>query len=90
MRYTLCALEKSAGGGDYDFVSDSFNVEHVLPQHAPDGFGGLSYEEMTALAYRLGNMTLLNSKKNRQSGNDAYKDKNSVFAESEFLCTKKS
>lgn len=89
VRYILCALEHYVSGGDYDFVSESFNVEHVLPQRAYDGWGGLSYEEMTALTYRLGNMALLNRGKNRNLGNDDYQVKRKIFAVSEFLCTRK-
>ena len=36
VRYILCSIEKRLSGVDCDFESDSFNIEHVLPQNAPD------------------------------------------------------
>ena len=68
VRYILCALEKQANGQEYDFESDSFNVEHILPQNPATGWAAFSNEEAEAMAYRLGNMTLLNQSQNRALG----------------------
>ncbi len=59
VRYILCALEKQASGNDYDFESDSFNVEHVLPQNPEKDWEAFTDEEADAMVYKLGNMTLL-------------------------------
>jgi len=54
VRLILCALEKHLSGQDYSFVSDDFGLEHVLPQNAPDGWGGFgNNEEMAAQATAL-------------------------------------
>lgn len=89
VRYLLCALDKQAGGHDYDFESDTFNVEHVLPLHPQTGWGAFSNEEAEALCYRLGNMALLNSNLNRDLGNAEYAHKRPVLALSGFVLTKK-
>lgn len=89
VRYILCALEKHLSGHDYSFTSDSFNIEHVLPQHPESGWEAFSNEEVDALAYRLGNMTLMQSGANKDLGNAAYAAKRPVFQQSGFAITAK-
>ncbi|MFC0308511.1 DUF262 domain-containing protein [Gallibacterium trehalosifermentans] len=89
VRYILCALEKQLSGNDHDFVSDSFNIEHILPQNAPDGWGDFRHDESNALVYRLGNMTLLQSGTNRDLGVLDYAQKRSALLKSNFLITRK-
>ena len=89
VRFILCAIEKHLSGNDYDFASDSFNIEHILPQNAPDGWEGFSNEEANALLYRLGNMTLLNAAENRDLGTKPYTEKRPVYGESHFALTRR-
>ena len=88
-RFILCELERHLSGRDYSFTRDAFNIEHVLPQNAPDGWGGFSNDEMDALVYRLGNMTLLKSADNRDAGTSEYTDKRATYRQSEFDITRK-
>lgn len=89
VRYILCALEKHLSGKDYSFTSDSFNIEHVLPQSPQTGWEAFSNEEADALTYRLGNMTLLQAGANKDLGNAAYAAKRTVFEQSGFAITAK-
>ena len=89
VRYILCALERQAGGQDYDFESDSFNVEHILPQNPEDGWEAFSDEEVDAMAYRLGNMCLLAKGANKDIGNAGFSVKKPVLAASGFDLTRK-
>lgn len=89
VRFILCALEKQLSRSDYDFSSDSFNIEHVLPQNAPDAWEGFTYEESIALADRLGNMTLLQSSDNNDLGTKEYAQKRQVYENSNFELTKR-
>ncbi len=89
VRYILCALEKQESGNDYDFESDAFNVEHVLPQNPETDWESFSDEEVDAMAYRLGNMTLLNKADNKRLANFSYQTKKPVFAASTFALTRK-
>lgn len=89
VRFILCALERHLSGQDYSFTSDALNIEHVLPQHAPDGWGGFSNEEADALVCRLGNMTLMQSGANRDVGNQAYAIKHEVYRQSGFAITRR-
>ncbi len=89
VRYILCALEKHLSGQDYAFTSDSFNIEHVLPQSPEAGWEVFSDEEVEALAYRLGNMTLMQTGANKDLGNSPYGTKRSALASSGFVMTRK-
>lgn len=89
VRYILCALEKHLSGQDYSFTSDSFNIEHVLPQSPQAGWEAFSDDEADALTYRLGNMTLMQAGANKDLGNAAYALKRAVFAQSGFGITAK-
>lgn len=89
VRYILCALEKQASGNDHDFESDSFNVEHVLPQNPENDWGAFSDEEADAMVYRLGNMALLSKSVNKNLGNSGFGVKKPVLAESQFELTRK-
>lgn len=88
-RFILCAIEKHLSGQEHAFISDAFNIEHVLPQNAPDGWGGFSGEEADSLVYRLGNMTLMQSDANRQAGIQEYSEKRALFMQSGFEITRK-
>lgn len=89
VRYILCAIEKQLSGQDYSFASDAFNIEHVLPQNPEAGWDSFSDEEADALAYRLGNMTLMQAGANKDLGNAAYAKKQPVFEQSVFGITRK-
>lgn len=89
VRYILCELEKKLSGNDHDFSSDTFNIEHVLPQNAPDDWEGFSYEESNSMVYRLGNMTLLQTATNRDVGIEPYTEKRLEYQNSNFDLTKK-
>ena len=89
VRLILCAIEKHLSQQTYDFASDAFNIEHILPQNAPDDWGGIGNDDADALVYRLGNMTLLQSGSNRDLGNVEYAHKRATYQQSGFAITKK-
>jgi hypothetical protein len=89
VRFILCALEKHLSQQDYSFSSDAFNVEHILPQNAPDGWGGFGNDDADAMLYRLGNMTLLDSATNRDIGTAEYAAKRDTYRASGFAITQK-
>ncbi|NOU00087.1 MAG: DUF262 domain-containing protein, partial [Gallionella sp.] len=89
VRYILCALEKQVSAQDYDFASEAFNVEHVLPQNAATGWDAFSDDEAQAMLYRLGNMTLIDSSANRDMGNKQFLEKKPILAASVFQLTRK-
>ncbi len=89
VRYLLCQLERHVNGQEYDFASDTFNLEHILPQNPQSGWNAFSDEEVEAMVYRLGNMTLCETGLNRDLGNGDYDSKREGYSQSMFLLTKK-
>lgn len=89
VRYVLCALEKRLSGIALDFESDSFNLEHILPENPDTGWDSFSDDEIEALVYRLGNLTLLPKGTNKDLGNAAYIIKKPAYAGTAFSITKK-
>ncbi len=87
VRYILCLLEKYGSGHDFDYESDSYSIEHILPQRAPDNWGNFSFYEMSAMLYRFGNMTLMKTSENRDIGNAPYEDKKNMLRNSGFMIT---
>lgn len=89
VRYILCALERQLNHTDHDFESDTFNVEHILPQNPTDGWSAFSDEEAEAMAYRIGNMALMAKGANKDIGNAAFTVKKPALAASVFELTRK-
>ena len=89
VRYILCALEKQLTGNALDFDADSFNLEHILPENPETDWEIFSDDEVEALVYRLGNLTLLSKGENKDLGNAAYAIKKPVYAGSTFGVTQK-
>ena len=89
VRYILCALEKKLTGTALDFDADNFNLEHILPENSEAGWEVFSDDEVEAMVYRLGNLTLLHKGANKDLGNSPYATKKPVYAASTFGITKK-
>ncbi|MFH0938505.1 MAG: DUF262 domain-containing HNH endonuclease family protein [Planctomycetota bacterium] len=89
VRYILCAMEKQVTGVELDFDSEAFNIEHVLPQNPERGWEMFTEDEIKALVYRLGNMTLLHSGSNKDMGNAPWVEKKAIYAASGMGITKK-
>ena len=89
VRYILCALEKSLTGTALDFDADNFNIEHILPENPEAGWEVFSDDEVEAMVYRVGNLTLLHKGANKDLGNSPYANKKPVYAASTFGITKK-
>ncbi|MCF8245858.1 MAG: DUF262 domain-containing HNH endonuclease family protein [Saprospiraceae bacterium] len=64
------------------------NLEHILPKKLNEQWPDFDEDEHRLYFKRLGNMTILNSRKNSRIGNKSYNEKIPVFSESEFIITK--
>jgi len=89
VRYILFKLEAFFSGTEYDFDSDRYNIEHILPEHPENNWEQFSDRDYEQSVYRLGNMTLMNTAANRDAGNASYEEKRPRYAESEMMLTKK-
>ncbi len=89
VRYIFFKIEKQISGNDFDYESDLYNIEHVIPENPGDSWEQISDREHEQLVYRLGNMTVMNAAQNRELGNSSFEMKKAMFAQSQFQVTQK-
>jgi hypothetical protein len=90
VRYLLCRLERHvSGNAELLQQSESFNVEHVLPQNPGPAWGAIPETDAESLTYRLGNTTLLRKAANSDVGNGSWAEKRAVLAASEFAIARR-
>jgi len=89
VRYTLFEIEKHVSGNSYDFESESYNIEHILPESPNEGWGQFEESDQEQFLYRIGNMNLLKSTENRTIANSAFAEKRSAYEKSEFEITQR-
>ena len=88
-RFILFRLERHLSGGDFDFESARYNIEHVLPEHPEEGWEQFDEQQREAFTYRLGNLSLMAASPNRLAGNSEFAEKRPVYSESDFAITRK-
>ena len=88
VRYVLARLETETSGNDIDPETDRGTIEHILPENPgaewerafpPDG--------QEAYRYRIGNLTLLERRLNRDIGNAPYARKVEAYRGSKYALT---
>lgn len=89
VRFVLFSLEKHVGGVEHDVESDRYTIEHILPEHPGDEWTAYDEHRDEKFIYRLGNMTLMEAKSNREIGNGGYENKRETFSASTFEITRK-
>ena len=88
VKYILSKIEVYQHRNEIDPESDLFTIEHILPENADDTWGSFTYEEINRSVYRIGNLTLLEKKLNREADQKAYVEKIVLFAQSNSELTK--
>ncbi|MBU6219911.1 MAG: DUF262 domain-containing protein [Bacteroidetes bacterium] len=88
VKYILSKIEAYQHKNEIDPESDLFTIEHILPENADDTWGNFTFEEINRSVYRLGNLTLLEKKLNREAGQKIYGEKIELFAQSNCELTK--
>ena len=66
---------------------EEINLEHVLPDQPEANWPEIDPELAAAYSNRIGNMVLLQAKKNSTIGNASFADKRKVLAASTYLLT---
>lgn len=87
VRYLLFEIERQRSGQDFDFESATYNLEHILPESPSADWSYIEEAKQEGLIYRLGNMTPLETNRNRDLGNGDYTTKRSVYQQSCFQIT---
>ncbi|MHB0990217.1 MAG: DUF262 domain-containing protein [Burkholderiales bacterium] len=84
-KYILCRLETDQSGVSRDYEADTGTIEHILPENAAAEWDTLfSPDRQKDFVYRLGNLTLLEGKLNRDIGNGLLIEKQPVYANSSY------
>jgi len=88
VKHILLSIEKQLSGNTYDLYDSSITIEHILPENpTEDWLESFEGEEIENYVYRLGNLTLLESSKNRDIDNKDFQDKLSIYKSSKLKIT---
>ena len=85
MKWTFSAVSEPEYVPQDD--EQAFNLEHILPEHPDQGWSDIDPETAAAYYKRLGNMVILQAKKNLLVGNSSYKVKRPILLASSFILT---
>jgi uncharacterized protein with ParB-like and HNH nuclease domain len=88
VKYIYSKIELYKYQNEISCDSDLYTIEHILPESADEIWGGFSDEEINRSVYRLGNLTLLEKKLNREAGTLAFNEKVTFFNQSNCNITK--
>lgn len=88
VKYILARIEVYLYHNEIDPESDLFTVEHILPENTIDTWGEFNFDEMNRSIYRIGNLTLLEKKLNREADQQPYAEKIKLFEQSNSELTK--
>ena len=89
-KYVLIHLEMDAGGRPSDPETDPATIEHVLPENpANEWSSSFQSDKWDAAVDRLGNLTLLENRVNRDIGNAEYAKKCAAYEKSAYALTRK-
>ncbi|MYB34998.1 MAG: DUF262 domain-containing protein [Gammaproteobacteria bacterium] len=87
VKYILSRIERQLSEKVLDTESSVYSLEHILPENTSDVWPGFDESKLDRLIYRLGNMTLLETRKNKSIGNSDYSIKRERYRSSEFRIT---
>lgn len=88
VRYILFEIERQCSGQNFDFESATYNLEHILPEKPSEDWSYIEDSKQDRLIYRIGNMTPLETARNRDVGNADYASKRAVYRQSSFQITR--
>ncbi|MBK1621481.1 hypothetical protein CKO42_24330 [Lamprobacter modestohalophilus] len=88
VRYILFEIERQRSGKRFEFESATYNLEHILPEHPSEAWSYIEESKQDRLIYRIGNMTPLETNRNRDLGNASYAVKKEVYEQSDFEITR--
>lgn len=91
-RYYLRALERSRNSQpEPEWIPNddeqAINLEHILPENPGASWPGIDAETAKASLRRIGNMVVMQAKKNSIVGNSSFEDKKAILKGSSFLLT---
>jgi uncharacterized protein with ParB-like and HNH nuclease domain len=88
VKYILSKIEDHRFKNEISPESDLYTIEHILPESADETWDSFKQEEINRSIYRIGNLTLLEKKLNREADTQKYKEKVKYFLQSNSQLTK--
>lgn len=88
VKYLLSKIEDYQFKSGNNYENDAFSVEHILPENSDDSWGDFNYDAINRYVYRIGNLTLLEKKYNRDAAQKSYLDKLKIYEKSNSKLTK--
>ncbi len=88
VKYIFSKIEAYKFRNEISPESDLYTVEHILPESADESWGDFKQEEIRRSVYRIGNLTLLERKLNREVDVLHYPEKSIRYTESNSFITK--
>ncbi|GAB1392052.1 DUF262 domain-containing protein [Rhodocyclaceae bacterium] len=89
-KYVLCRLEEDVGNHPRDADTDPASIEHIFPENPTESWElTFPQERWDAYVNRIGNLTLLESNRNREVGNKEYSEKLQAYAGSTYAMARK-
>lgn len=89
VRFILFQLEEHLSDNAFEIESSRYTIEHILPENpSDDNWGQFTEQQQEGFTYRLGNMTVLEAKDNRNLGHSGYDKKRLTYEKSCFAITR--
>ena len=87
-KYILVNFENYLSNTGYSYDDGEITIEHILPENpSTEWFDNFSSDEVENYIYRVGNLTLLESSKNREAQNKPFYEKKKIYKTSKFKLT---
>ncbi len=84
-KYILVKLEQQISGLPLDWSDSKITIEHILPENPPNEWEEFfSTEIQQECIFRLGNLTLLEAKKNKECGTKLFNEKKEIYETSSY------
>ncbi len=87
VRWILFEIERQKYQQKFDSESATYSIEHILPEHPSEAWSAIDETKQDRMKYLLGNMTPLETSRNREVGNKDYQTKLAVYQRSAFKMT---
>lgn len=88
-RYILFEIERHFTNRAFEYTSDKYSLEHILPEHPNESWTTFTDEQIDRCIYRIGNLSPLEAAQNRDIGNKSYEEKRNIFEKSGFEITRR-
>lgn len=88
-RYVLCRIEAELSGVRRDWATDPATIEHIFPENPSQAWDAhILPERQSQATYRVGNLTLIEKRLNRDAANRTFDEKRALYRESGYRMTR--